>query len=187
VLQRLVRRQNDPHHAPAPRRAGQGAGRNARPRHSAGRWSLLYVDAPADRVRELEAVCHMLLRRYGVVFREVLARESILPPWREVLTTLRRLEDRGEVRGGRFISDFLGEHFALPIAVESLRATRLEKSSGERVTVMAADPLNLVSIIVPGDRVAANSGRHVTYCGGAAVTEDRLAVAAISTALSAAL
>ena len=169
------------------RRAGQGAGRSARPRHSAGRWSLLYVDSPADRERELEAVCHMLLRRYGVVFREVLARESILPSWREVLGTLRRLEDRGEVRGGRFISDFLGEQFALPVAVESLRATRLGKSSGERVTVMAADPLNLAGIIVPGDRVAANSGRPVTYCGGTAMAEDRPAVATISTTLSAAL
>src|SRR5438132_11117173 len=84
------------------RRAGQGTGRSARPRHSSGRWSLLYAGDPAergsDRDRALEAICNVLLRRYGVVFREVLVRESILPPWRELLGMLRRLEGRGEVR-----------------------------------------------------------------------------------------
>ena len=114
----------------------------------------------------------MLLRRYGVVFREVLARESILPPWRELLVTLRRLEDRGEIRGGRFVSDFLGEQFALPVAVESLRAMRQDPSSGERVTVSAADPLNMAGILVPGERVPANSGRLVTFSDGVAVRED---------------
>ena len=149
------------------RRAGQGSGRSARPRHSAGRWSLLCVDdQPSERTRSLEAVCGMLLRRYGVVFREVLTRESILPAWREILNTLRRLEDRGEVRGGRFVSDFLGEQFALPVAVESLRAMRREDSSGEKVTLFAADPLNLVGILMPGERVAANSGCLVTFRDG---------------------
>ncbi len=170
------------------RRAGQGGGRSARPRHSAGRWSLLYVGHPADRVQALEAVCQMLLRRYGVVFREVLARESILPPWREVLAALRRMEGCGEVRGGRFISDFLGEQFALPMAVESLRAMRQEKSSGERVTVSSADPLNMVGILVPGDRVPANSGCSVTFHDGAfhdgtEVTADRSMVTPLSAAL----
>ena len=113
------------------RRAGHGTGRSARPRHSTGRWSLLYVDQATDRTAALEAMCEVLLRRYGVVFREVLTRESILPPWREVLITLRRLEDRGDVRGGRFVSDFLGQQFALPAAVESLRAMRHDPSSGE--------------------------------------------------------
>jgi ATP-dependent Lhr-like helicase len=158
------------------RRAGQGSGRTARPRHSAGRWSLLYVDSsaqsdqPAGHARELEAVCQVLLARYGVIFREVLARESILPTWRELLGGLRRLENRGEVRGGRFVSDFLGEQFALPLAVESLRAARQEPT-GETVAVAAADPLNLVGIVVPGDRVAANSGRQVTFCDGVAVSD----------------
>jgi ATP-dependent Lhr-like helicase len=115
----------------------------------------------------------VLLRRYGVVFREALAREGILPPWRELLMILRRLEDRGEVRGGRFVSDFLGEQFAWPVAVESLRAMRQERSSGERVTVSAADPLNMVGILVPGERIAANSGRQVAFCDGAACAEDR--------------
>jgi ATP-dependent Lhr-like helicase len=158
------------------RRAGQGSGRSARPRHSTGRWSLLYVDQPADRARYLEAICHVLLRRYGVVFREVLTRESILPSWRELVGALRRLEDRGEVRGGRFVGDFLGEQFALPVAVESLRAMRQE-SAGEIVTVSAADPLNLAGIVVPGERVAANSGRQVAFLDGVAVSEPRPAVA----------
>jgi ATP-dependent Lhr-like helicase len=155
------------------RRAGHGTGRTARPRHSTGRWSLLYLDQNLDRNRALEAVCGMLLRRYGVVFREVLTRESIVPSWREVLVTLRRLEDRGEVRGGRFVSEFLGEQFALPAALESLRAMRQDPSSGEIAAVSAADPLNMVGILVPGERIPANSGRQVTFCDGAAVIEDR--------------
>ena len=165
------------------RRAGHGSGRTARPRHSSGRWSLLYTEPPAtqaaDRDRALEAICNVLLRRYGVVFREALARESILPPWRELLGMLRRLEGRGEVRGGRFVSDFLGEQFALPIAVESLRAMRREPTVGERVTIAAADPLNLAGIIVPGDRVAANSGTFVTFRDGA-VSEDPLPITGLS-------
>lgn len=151
------------------RRAGQGSGRSARPRHSSGRWSLLYPGEAPDRNRALEAICWMLLRRYGVVFREVLTRETILPKWREVLITLRRLEDRGEIRGGRFVSGFLGEQFGLPAAVESLRAQRNQPQSGETITVSAADPLNLVGIIVPGERVSANSGKLVGFCDGAAV------------------
>src|SRR6266513_3927376 len=101
----------------------------------------------------------MLLRRNGVVFRDVLARETLLPAWRELLITLRRLEDRGEVRGGRFVSGFLGEQFALPVAVGSLRAVRNQQLSGEVITISAGDPLNLVGIVVPGERVPANYGR----------------------------
>jgi ATP-dependent Lhr-like helicase len=151
------------------RRSGHGNGRSMRPRHSAGRWSLLYVGEPVDRARALEATCRMLLRRYGFVFREVLSRETILPKWRELLITLRRLEDRGEVRGGRFVSGFLGEQFALPVALESLRAQRNVPANGETVSVSAADPLNLVGILVPGERVAANSGRVVAFRDGVAV------------------
>ncbi|HKV63861.1 MAG TPA: DEAD/DEAH box helicase [Candidatus Acidoferrum sp.] len=159
------------------RRSGQGRGRSSRPRHSAGRWSLLDSGEVADRAKALEATCWMLLRRYGIVFRELLTRESILPKWRELLITLRRLEDRGEVRGGRFVSGFLGEQFALPVAVESLRATRHQQPSGETITVSAADPLNLVGIIVPGDRVAANSGKLVAFHDGLAVSPiDRASV-----------
>ena len=151
------------------RRSGQGSGRTSRPRHSAGRWSLLYSGENHDRNRALEATCWMLLRRYGIVFRELLTRETILPKWRELLITLRRLEDRGEVRGGRFVGNFLGEQFALPVAVESLRATRNQQPCGEIITVSAADPLNLVGIIVPGERVAANSGKVVAFRDGVAV------------------
>jgi ATP-dependent Lhr-like helicase len=159
------------------RRAGQGSGRSARPRHSAGRWSLLYPGEAVDRSRAIESICWMLLRRYGVVFREVLTRETILPKWREVLIALRRLEDRGEIRGGRFVSGFIGEQFALPVAVESLRAQRNAPATGEAVSVSAADPLNLVGIIVPGERVAANSGRVVAFRDGAAVeAEERSSV-----------
>ena len=154
------------------RRAGQGSGRSSRPRHSAGRWSLLYSGEALDRGRALEATCWMLLRRYGVVFREVLARETILPKWRELLITLRRLEDRGEVRGGRFVSGFLGEQFALPVAVESLRSARNQPPSGETITVSAADALNLVGIIVPGERVPSNSGRVIAFRDGASVPVD---------------
>ena len=151
------------------RRSGQGNGRSSRPRHSAGRWSLLYAGEAAERSRALEATCRMLLHRYGIVFRELLSRETILPKWRELLITLRRLEDRGEVRGGRFVSGFLGEQFALPLAVESLRGQRNAPAIGEVVTVSAADPLNLVGIVVPGERVAANSGRIVAFRDGVAV------------------
>ncbi len=104
-----------------------------------------------------------------------------MPPWREVLNTLRRLEDRGEVRGGRFVSDFLGEQFALPVAVESLRAMRRETSFGEKVTLFAADPLNLAGILVPGDRVAANSGALVAFRDGV-LMEDSQTVTPISAA-----
>jgi ATP-dependent Lhr-like helicase len=177
------------------RRAGQGNKRIARPRHSTGRWSLVYPavtpSAPLgesadgarvgdrglapDRNTAIVASCQMLLHRYGVVFREVLARESILPPWRELLNAFRRMEDRGEVRGGRFISDFMGEQFALPEAVESLRAMRSlknERAESEVVTLSSADPLNMTGIVVPGARVAVNSGRIVTFRDGVAVDAD---------------
>ena len=117
----------------------------------------------------------MLLDRYGIVFRELLARESVLPKWRELLLTFRRLEDRAEVRGGRFVSGFIGEQFALPEAVESLRAIRKVPPSAETITVSAADPLNLAGIIVPGDRVPAISGHSVTFRDGAVVEADGVA------------
>jgi ATP-dependent Lhr-like helicase len=101
----------------------------------------------------------MLLRRYGIVFRELLTRESIQLPWREVLIALRRLEDRGEIRGGRFVNGFMGEQFALPVAADSLRASRSQQFTHELIHISAADPLNLVGIILPGERIAANSGR----------------------------
>jgi ATP-dependent Lhr-like helicase len=151
------------------RRAGQGTGKSNRPRHSSGRWSLLYPLEGEDPTRALESVCKMLLERYGVVFRELLARESILPRWRDLLITLRRMEDRGEIRGGRFVSGFIGEQFALPIAVESLRAMKNVQPTDEVVTISAADPLNLAGIIVPGERVPAISGKYVSFRDGIVV------------------
>ena len=159
------------------RRAGQGSGRTSRPRHSAGRWALLYTDPASDRNRAIEATCWMLLRRYGVVFRDLLARETNLPKWRELLIGFRRLEDRGEIRGGRFVDGFLGEQFALPVAVESLRATRKLPLGGETVILSAADPLNLVGILVAGERIPAISGRTVTFRDGVAVDQQAIASA----------
>jgi ATP-dependent helicase Lhr and Lhr-like helicase len=157
------------------RRSGQGSGRVARPRHSAGRWALLHAEEVVERPRAVEAACWMLLRRYGIVVRDVLAREANLPPWRELLMAFRRLEDRGEIRGGRFVDGFLGEQFALPVAVESVRALRQLDSGQDTVTLSAADPLNLVGILVPGERVPAISGNRVMYREGAAVAVPALA------------
>ncbi len=154
------------------RRNAVGPPKLARPRHAAGRWSLLYPAEGSDHGKMVEATCWMLLRRYGVVFREVLARESNLPKWRELLIAFRRLEDRGEVRGGRFVNGFLGEQFALPEAVESLRAMRNLVASGEKVTISAADPLNLVGFIVPGERVPAISGKYVGFRDGVPVDAE---------------
>ncbi|MFZ0913268.1 MAG: DEAD/DEAH box helicase [Candidatus Korobacteraceae bacterium] len=164
------------------RRNATGTPKLTRPRHTGGRWSLLYPGEGADRSKVVEATCWMLLRRYGVVFRETLARESNLPKWRELLIAFRRLEDRGEVRGGRFVNGFLGEQFALPEAVESLRAMRNLPASGEVVTISAADPLNLVGFIVPGERVAAISGKYVSFRDGVAVEDGERSTALLEAA-----
>jgi ATP-dependent Lhr-like helicase len=164
------------------RRAGQGRGRTVRPRDSGGRWSLLFMDKVDDRTPAIESTCWMLLNRYGIVFRELLTRESIELPWREVLIALRRLEDRGEIRGGRFVSGFLGEQFALPLAADSLRASRSQDPTNEVIRIAAADPLNLVGIILPGERIPANSGRSFDLRDGVVVEQ---APSAISVLLSA--
>ena len=93
-----------------------------------------------------------LLARYGVVFRELTAREEI-PPWRDLLLVYRRLEARGEIRGGRFVDGFVGEQFALPEAVEALRASRRE--GGQAVAVSPKDPLWIRPLVGPGEREAA--------------------------------
>jgi len=147
------------------RRTGHGSGRYARPRHSTGRWSLLHAHE-VERTRLVEATCWVLLKRYGVVMRDLMARETFVPKWRELLSGFRRLEDRGEVRGGRFVSGFVGEQFALPEAVESVRAMRRKQGEEKTLTVCAADPLNLVGIIIPGEKIAAVSTKTVTFKGG---------------------
>ncbi|MES2218457.1 MAG: DEAD/DEAH box helicase [Pseudomonadota bacterium] len=156
-----------------PKRRSGNKGQRLRPRYSAGRWTLLHEYAGgADHQQHVEAACWMLLKRYGVVFRDIIAREKNVPRWRELQIGLRRLEDRGEIRGGRFVSGFLGEQFALPYAVESLRAIRKKVSANERVTFAAVDPLNLVGIILPGPRVMAVSGKQIVLVDGVLLPED---------------
>src|ERR1700733_7396691 len=113
----------------------------------------------------LESAAKMLLARYGVLFRDLLARESNAPKWRDLLNILRRLEARGEIRGGRFLSGFGGEQYALPEAVESLRAARTRDCSAI-ITLAAADPINLGGIVIPGDRIPAVPGKQIVYRNG---------------------
>ncbi|HEV8441778.1 MAG TPA: DEAD/DEAH box helicase [Methylomirabilota bacterium] len=148
------------------RRAGEGA-------NVEGRWSLLPAATPADETGErpdqetlAEAVAEQLVARYGVVFRDLLARESFVLPWREILWAFRRLEARGTVRGGRFVTGFVGEQYALPEAVELLRQTRRRERTGEIVRLAAVDPLNLIGILTPGARVPAVRGNAVVYRDG---------------------
>ncbi|HTR53260.1 MAG TPA: DEAD/DEAH box helicase [Kofleriaceae bacterium] len=133
---------------------------------AAGRWSLLAV-APTEH--DAEASARQLLARYGVVFRDLLARESSLPPWRDLLVALRRLEARGEIRGGRFVTGFVGEQFALPEALDELRAARQPGHAPDVARVAATDPLNLVGVLSPGPRVPAIVGNAVLYIDGQAV------------------
>jgi len=132
-----------------------------------GRWSLWGSDGePPEPSERAERFARQLLRRYGVVFRDLIARESQAPPWRELLWIYRRLEARGEIRGGRFVAGFVGEQYALPDAVEALRAIRRIKSDGELVMVESGDPLNLVGILTPGSRVSPFSHQTIAYQDG---------------------
>ena len=124
-----------------------------------GRWALVPPPPPTSAVDVetlAEAVAEQLLARWGVVFRDLVARETLAVSWREVLWAFRRLEARGTIRGGRFVTGFVGEQYALPEAVEGLRETRRRERSGEIVRVAAVDPLNLVGILTPGPRVPAD-------------------------------
>jgi ATP-dependent Lhr-like helicase len=119
-------------------------------------------------------VAEQLLARWGVIFRDLLVRETFTVPWRDVLWALRRMEARGTIRGGRFVSGFSGEQYAVPDAVDALRAVRKQERSGETVTISAVDPLNLTGVVVPGARVPAVLTNTVTYVDG--VTEDAVPV-----------
>ncbi|HEX9312594.1 MAG TPA: DEAD/DEAH box helicase, partial [Actinomycetota bacterium] len=153
-------------HRPRLRRAGSRT--TAR---SAGRWSLVPGTQATEDPDELaEALAEQLLARWGVVFRDLMARETYMVPWREVLWALRRMEARGTIRGGRFVNGFSGEQYAVPEAVEALRAVRKQERTGETITLSAADPLNLVGIVLPGPRVPALRSNTVTYVDG--VPED---------------
>jgi ATP-dependent Lhr-like helicase len=123
--------------------------------------------ATEDSDELAEAVAEQLLARWGVVFRDLLVRETFTVPWREVLWALRRMEARGTIRGGRFVAGFTGEQYALPEAVELLRSVRRMKRSDETVRVSGSDPLNLVGIVLPGQRVPALPSNSVTYVDGA--------------------
>jgi len=133
-----------------------------------GRWALLRDREEAAPHGEVvaERAARRLLLRWGVVFRELCARERGLPSWRAVLFALRRLEARGEVRGGRFVDGFVGEQFALPEAVDTMRSVRRRGATGEPVLVAAADPLNLVGILTQGARVSPFSGLVIAYRDG---------------------
>ena len=140
---------------------------------SAGRWSLLGRQtqgqpegAPAGSA---ELYARTLLRRYGVVFKRLLMRESTAPPWRELLMVYRRLEARGEIRGGRFVTGVSGEQFALPEAVGQLRSIRRLERRGQLIGLSAADPLNLTGIITPGDRIPALTSNRVLFRDGVPV------------------
>ncbi len=140
-----------------------------------GRWALLPTagaEDDTDRETLAEQVAGQLLARWGVVFWDLLARESLALPWREVVWALRRLEARGVVRGGRFVTGPSGEQYALPEAVEELRRVRRSARSGETVRLNGADPLNLVGIILPGARIAAVRTNSVTYLDGLPVPDD---------------
>ncbi len=157
-------------HARWHRRAGGAIG--------AGRWSLLRrphaaaPDQPAPDEAALaqetrnEALARQYIKRYGVVFRDLLGRETQAPPWRDLVRIYRRMEMSGELRGGRLVGGFVGEQFAAPDAVDALRATRRDERRGELVTVSASDPLNLVGIVTPGPRVAASHTTTVTFRDG---------------------
>ena len=135
----------------------------------AGRWSCVTRRAAdAGNVGEdgIEAVARTLLRRYGVVFKPLLARESITVPWRDLLREFRRLEARGEIRGGRFVAGFTGEQYALPEAVETLRRVRRAPVDGVIVTLSAADPLNLTGVVCLGERVTASASTRIAFRDG---------------------
>src|SRR5690606_8688483 len=117
----------------------------------------------AEATKNLETITWALLSRYGVLFRKLVERESLAPPWRELVRVLRTLEARGQIRGGRFVEGVWGEQFALPEAIVELRNRKKEAKTGVLVSVSAADPLNLTGIITPGRRLPAFTGNRILY------------------------
>jgi len=159
---------NEKRRRPHPGRPRAGA----RPSTGTGRWALLAAPAPPAEDDVTEAKARQYVKRYGVVFRDLLQRESGTPAWRDLLRVYRRLEMRGELRGGRIVGGFVGEQFAAPEALEALRAIRREQPDGQLLRVSACDPLNLVGIVTPGPRVPAVLGHHVVYRDGVPVPEE---------------
>jgi ATP-dependent Lhr-like helicase len=132
----------------------------------AGRWSLLQRTSGEDDSRTTELRARALLRRYGIVFRRLLTREASAPPWRALVSIYRRLEARGEIRGGRFVTGMSGEQFALPEAVDRLRQVRRSPHDDQNIAVSGVDPLNLAGIITSGDRVRATMSNRIVYRNG---------------------
>ncbi|HEY1607920.1 MAG TPA: DEAD/DEAH box helicase [Paraburkholderia sp.] len=173
------------------RRRPRGVGPLAGGMADAGRWAPLRrvplpaVDASAGAPtttktaavartamspERLEHVANVLLKRYGVICWQLLTREaSWLPPWRDLLRALHRMEARGHVRGGRFVTGLSGEQFALPEAVALLRDVRRRERAGAFVCVAATDPLNLVGTLLPGDKVPAVGGNRIAFRDGVPV------------------
>jgi ATP-dependent Lhr-like helicase len=144
------------------------------PLSGGGRWSLIRPSVQTDDSRQkVEHIARTLLTRYGVVFRKLLERESGLPSWRDLLYVYRRLEARGELRGGRFVQGFAGEQFALPEAVSLIRKTRKQSNSDEMVAISSADPLNLTGIITPGKRIPAQTSHRILYLNGKPVATSQ--------------
>jgi ATP-dependent Lhr-like helicase len=138
-------------------------------RRGAGRWTLLptsSIEEPKPPEEIVEMWAHQLLHRYGILFRDLLAREDVAPPWYELRPILRRMEARGEIHGGRFVSGVSGEQYALPEAVESLRHIRKEPPKPQAVYISAVDPLNLIGILTPGSRIPAQASSIVAFYGG---------------------
>jgi len=139
----------------------------AEKRGGPGRWTLLLCTQVPPAEERHRALAELFLQRWGIVFRDLVAREALAPPWRVLASLYRRMEARGEVRGGRFVAGVGGEQFALPQAVEAARAVRRASSRGtERVEVSAVDPLNLTGIVTPGPRIPATLGERVVYVDG---------------------
>jgi len=155
---------------PADRRGGGRRRRAAVFRmDDAGRWALARRAKPQPQSgpAAVEHLARTLLLRYGVVFWRLIEREAPwLPPWRDLLRVYRRLEARGEIRGGRFVAGFSGEQFALPDAVGMLRETRRKPASDDWISLSGADPLNLAGILTPGPKLAALTGNRLLYRGG---------------------
>src|SRR5881394_2983192 len=157
---------------PSDRRRPLGGGYRRRGRiapfgvETAGRWARTHNKPAIPEEQVAETIAGQLLRRYGVVFRRVVQREALLIPWREVLRVYRRLEARGEIRGGRFVGGFSGEQYALPEAIGLLRSTRRERGADELIAVSGADPLNLVGILTPDEAVPAITTNRVLYRDG---------------------
>ena len=133
----------------------------------AGRWTAVAEDGGSlEREAAIEVQAWTLLRRYGVVFRRLLTRETNAATWRELARVYRRLEARGEIRSGRFVTGMSGEQFALPVAVEELRHVRRVPAEGSIVAISTADPLNLAGIVTAGERIRAASRNRVVYRDG---------------------